>query len=81
MISAPSRGDILIVGASVGDSSSYSVVDAITKKSLGGPFASLPEALQQADKVRGDGAIWHKSVDGRGRDLHAPVKLAMWTKS
>jgi hypothetical protein len=81
MISAPSRGDILIVGASVGDSSLYSVVDAITKKSLGGPFSSLLEALQQAEQSRGNGAIWHKSVDGRGRELHAPVKLAMWTRS
>jgi hypothetical protein len=74
----PSVGDVVIVGCTVGDESSYLVVAALTKRALGGPFSSLREALRLADRVRGECAVWHTSVDSRGRELSALVKLATW---
>ena len=79
MTSKPCCGDVLIIGCSVGGESLYRVLNASTHKTLAGPFPSLREALRRAEQLRGSGSIWHTSVDGRGRELSPPVKLANWS--
>ena len=70
-------GDILIVRDATSTEPSYLIVDAITKHLLHGPFPSLRETLQRAAQLRRDGAIWHKSIDDRGRELGPPIRLPL----
>ena len=65
-------GDILIIRDL---SDEFVIVDPITKERLAGPFPTLRATLQCASQLHRDGAIWHKSVDERGRELEPPVRL------
>ena len=70
-------GDILIVGNTSNGESSFLIVDAVTKRCLCGPFPTLRDTLQRAAQLRRDGAIWHKHMDDRGRELGPPLRLPM----
>ena len=70
---APQVGDILIRhGAAATDT--FLLVDVVTGKYLGGRFLGLEMALVAA-KTRHPRAIWHQSVDERGRPMGDPFKL------
>lgn len=74
MTAPPQPGDILIV-RDTSDQPSFVVLDAITTSRVCGPFPTLRETLQRASQLDRHGAIWHKNVDERGRELGPPMRL------
>jgi hypothetical protein len=77
MVTPAIPGDIVIVRDVATNEPSFSILDAITEKRLVGSLPSLEETLQRASQLRRSGAIWHKSVDARGRELGPPTRLPM----
>jgi hypothetical protein len=67
------RGDVMIRSVP-GDE--FLVVNAVTFKTLEGPFTTFADALATARLfVAPGGTIWHESVDDLGRPLVLPIRV------
>lgn len=68
----PQSGDILIRGTSGDDG--FDLHEVITLKRLAGPFETFAAAVAAA-RAKKPRAIWHQTVDDRGRPLGDPFRL------
>jgi hypothetical protein len=75
MLSAPQSGDVLITDAVASQPREFALVDALTRRSLGGTFPSLHAAVTAARKLRDGCGVWRENTDKRGRVLGPPLRL------
>ena len=64
--------DVLIRNASP---DAYLVADALSSRTLAGPFPSLVDAITTARLLSRGGSIWRENVDDRGRPLGEAIPL------
>ena len=68
----PRQGDALLRGDAI---QGFNVVDAISLQPIAGRIFSREAAMDVA-RLYG-GAVWHQTVDNRGRPLGDPIRL-LW---
>jgi hypothetical protein len=73
---APHIGDVVVRDAAAG----YIVIDAVTLKTLGGPYRSVAAATLKARQLC-HGHVWRQSIDRRGRVLGSPFLLELQASS
>jgi hypothetical protein len=55
----------------------FLVANAVTLKTLGGPFTTFDDALATALLLAGpSGRIWQDNLDDRGRPLGPPIRVS-----
>jgi hypothetical protein len=66
------NGDVLIRPLD----SHYVLLDAMSRRTLDGPFATFAEALAAAiDLVKPGHAVWQENTDNRGQELGPPTRI------
>jgi hypothetical protein len=66
-------GDVIIRSLS---EDGFLLVDAVTRKTLNGPFPTFADALNAAlGFVKPGATIWQENVDNRGRPLGPPFRV------
>jgi hypothetical protein len=71
-----SRSEVVIRSRPTLDGAEFSVVDAKSLRSLGGPFALLSDAISFAvSQITADGRLLYEALDERGRTTGGPVLL------
>ena len=70
---APTTGDVVVRDVAAGG---YLIVDAVTRRAVGGPYFSIADAVVKARRLCG-GHIWRESLDARGRSLGPPFLLEL----
>jgi hypothetical protein len=73
----PRLGDVIVRSqAGPATVASFVIVDPVAERVVGGPFDSLPEAVDAAHRlIEADGRVWQEHVDMRGRSLGPPILL------
>ena len=76
--SAPKVGDWIIRDVTPGQSGAYLLADAVTLKTVAGPFCSITDAAAYALARRRDGKrLWRENRDDRGRVLGEPFLIPL----